>query len=216
LLKYKSNLISVGKEIEDSERNKTMKRYGNLYHKIYNLENIRLAHKNARRGKSHYSEVKMVDTNPEKYFMKTLPIFTAIFFLLTSTAFAIQGSSDTQPADFVGSRGLTQVNYNVQEVNGTWTYDYVEVEGSVTAAKVLEALSKEGLETDAVEWTPDEIATQYEDSRAALALSNIADMSYAELDDYIDDNVTNLAEAKQYLKKISKAVLAMIKQWNYE
>lgn len=47
-----------------------MKRYGNLYHKIYNLENIKLAHKNAKKGKSHYLEVKMVDTDPEKYFMK--------------------------------------------------------------------------------------------------------------------------------------------------
>jgi len=46
-----------------------MKRYGNLYHKIYDLENIRLAHKNAKKGKSHYSEVKMVEANPEKYFM---------------------------------------------------------------------------------------------------------------------------------------------------
>ena len=47
-----------------------MKRYGNLYHKIYALDNIELAHKNARRGKSHYSEVKMVDNAPKEYFIK--------------------------------------------------------------------------------------------------------------------------------------------------
>jgi hypothetical protein len=47
-----------------------MKRYNNLYSKIYDLENIKLAHKNARKGKLHYSEVKMVEVNPEKYFMK--------------------------------------------------------------------------------------------------------------------------------------------------
>jgi len=47
-----------------------MKRYGNLYHKMYDIENIRLAHKNAKKGKSHYSEVKMVEADPEKYFMK--------------------------------------------------------------------------------------------------------------------------------------------------
>lgn len=46
-----------------------MKRFNNLYSKIYNIENIRLAHKNARKGKLHYSEVKMVDANPEKYFI---------------------------------------------------------------------------------------------------------------------------------------------------
>lgn len=45
-----------------------MKRYGNLYEKIYNMNNIILAHNNARKGKKHYSEVKMVDNNPEYYF----------------------------------------------------------------------------------------------------------------------------------------------------
>ena len=45
-----------------------MKRFGNLYEKIYDIENIRLAHKNARKGKKHYSEVKRVDANPEYYF----------------------------------------------------------------------------------------------------------------------------------------------------
>ena len=44
-----------------------MKRYGNLYEQVYNIENIRLAHKNARKGKKHYSEVKMIDANPDKY-----------------------------------------------------------------------------------------------------------------------------------------------------
>jgi len=47
-----------------------MKRYGYLYEKIYDIENIKLAHKNARKGKTHYGEVKMVDKNPYKYFNK--------------------------------------------------------------------------------------------------------------------------------------------------
>jgi retron-type reverse transcriptase len=47
-----------------------VKRHGNLYSKIYDIENIRLAHKNAKKGKSHYSEVKMVEANPEKYFVE--------------------------------------------------------------------------------------------------------------------------------------------------
>lgn len=45
-----------------------MKRYNNLYPKIYDMENIKLAHKNAKKGKSHYSEVKMVEAKPDKYF----------------------------------------------------------------------------------------------------------------------------------------------------
>ena len=51
------------------ERDKHMKRYGNLYQKVCSLENIQLAHKNAKKGKGHYSEVKMVEANPEKYFL---------------------------------------------------------------------------------------------------------------------------------------------------
>lgn len=43
-------------------------KYGNLYEKITTLENIELAHKMARKDKSFYTEVKMVDANPEYYF----------------------------------------------------------------------------------------------------------------------------------------------------
>ena len=147
--------------------------------------------------------------------MKTT-ILTIIFLFITSTAYAIPASSDNEPAKYTQSRGVTQVAYNVQEIDGAWTYDYVEIVGTVTEAKVLEAMRAENLEADAEDWTPDEVATKLEDSRAAIGLANIADMTYAELDTYIQDNVTNLAEAKQYLKKLSKVVLAMLKQQNLE
>ncbi|MCL2579725.1 MAG: RNA-directed DNA polymerase [Oscillospiraceae bacterium] len=38
-----------------------MKRYGNIYDKICDFENIKEAHRNARKNKGHYGEVKMVD-----------------------------------------------------------------------------------------------------------------------------------------------------------
>ncbi len=44
-----------------------MKRHGNLFENIIKFENIQLAHKQAKRGKSHYSEVRMVESNPDKY-----------------------------------------------------------------------------------------------------------------------------------------------------
>lgn len=47
-----------------------MKQYGYLYDKIYDLENIERAHKNAKKGKLHYKEVKMVDLNPQYYFQQ--------------------------------------------------------------------------------------------------------------------------------------------------
>jgi RNA-directed DNA polymerase len=45
-----------------------MKRYGYLYPKIWDMDNIKLAHKNARKAKLHYHEVQMVNANEEKYF----------------------------------------------------------------------------------------------------------------------------------------------------
>ncbi|WP_096635847.1 hypothetical protein [Clostridium cochlearium] len=47
-----------------------MKRYGNLYEKIYSYENLQLAHQKARKDKSFYREVKMVDANEECYLLQ--------------------------------------------------------------------------------------------------------------------------------------------------
>ena len=44
-----------------------MKRYGKLFDKICDMENIKEAHKNARKGKLFYKEVKAVDSNPDFY-----------------------------------------------------------------------------------------------------------------------------------------------------
>jgi len=44
-----------------------MKRYGHLFEQIYALENLRLAHNNAKKGKGWYQEVKAVDANEDIY-----------------------------------------------------------------------------------------------------------------------------------------------------
>ncbi len=44
-----------------------MKRVGNLYPKICSIENLRLAHRNARRGKGWYKEVKIIDADENHY-----------------------------------------------------------------------------------------------------------------------------------------------------
>lgn len=44
-----------------------MKRIGNVYSKIYSMENLYEAHKKARKDKGYYKEVKMVDENPGLY-----------------------------------------------------------------------------------------------------------------------------------------------------
>ena len=47
-----------------------MKRYGNLYEKICDLDNLKLAHKNAQKGKGWYKEVKEINANPDYYLKK--------------------------------------------------------------------------------------------------------------------------------------------------
>lgn len=44
-----------------------MKRHGNLWSQIVDLDNIKSAHSLARRGKSYYTEVKMVDADLDRY-----------------------------------------------------------------------------------------------------------------------------------------------------
>ena len=48
----------------------TMKRYGNLYEKIYSMDNLRKAHQNARKGKGWYQEVREVDADVETYLKR--------------------------------------------------------------------------------------------------------------------------------------------------
>lgn len=44
-----------------------MKRFGNLYAQIYDMDNLKLAHQNAKKGKGWYKEVKMVEEHPDFY-----------------------------------------------------------------------------------------------------------------------------------------------------
>lgn len=44
-----------------------MKRYGGLFPKICSIENLMEAHRNAKRDKAYYKEVKAVNKNPEHY-----------------------------------------------------------------------------------------------------------------------------------------------------
>ena len=90
---------------------------------------------------------------------------------------ATQASSDTKPVKFVKSRGKTQVNYNIHQVDivdidgetrKIWQYEYVEIEGPVTKAKFKEALRKQDLEKGEggkPSWDPDEIKAEYDEEK---------------------------------------------------
>jgi hypothetical protein len=61
------NPIQVGRETEHLGEQQQMKRHGNIWHKVVDLDNIKIAHNQARRGKSFYTEVKMVDADVDNY-----------------------------------------------------------------------------------------------------------------------------------------------------
>ena len=44
-----------------------MKRHDNLFDKIWDIDNLRLAHRNAKKGKGWYKEVRAIDKDPDKY-----------------------------------------------------------------------------------------------------------------------------------------------------
>lgn len=44
-----------------------MKRYGNIYPKIYDMDNLREAHRNARKDKAYYKDVQMVNGDEDFY-----------------------------------------------------------------------------------------------------------------------------------------------------
>ena len=47
-----------------------MKRYGNLFQKVFEYDNLKLAHQKAGKDKSFYKEVKMVDANEDYYLIQ--------------------------------------------------------------------------------------------------------------------------------------------------
>ena len=65
-----------------------MKRYGNLFDKICDIENIKNAHRQARKDKSFYREVKKIDNNVDYYAKK-------IRNMLLSKSYKIKSSGYT-------------------------------------------------------------------------------------------------------------------------
>jgi len=71
---------STGNASERSVNLKQMKRENNLYESICSLGNIEQAFHNAKKGKRHYSEVKEIEKNPQKYFQKLQNILQSCSF----------------------------------------------------------------------------------------------------------------------------------------
>ncbi|MBC8276142.1 MAG: hypothetical protein H8E40_14395, partial [Chloroflexi bacterium] len=120
---------------------------------------------------------------------------------------------------FAKSRGKTLFRWNIQEeqvtdpmtgeVTTKYVYNEVGIDGKVAKAKILEAMRLAELE----QGSDGDAALQYEDATTRIA--EIADMTYAELDTYINDNVTDLVSAKTFLKRLARVVLAILKRFNW-
>jgi hypothetical protein len=123
---------------------------------------------------------------------------------------------ETYPDTLARSRGKTLYRYNIHEIEVTdeiggeprtaYEWDEVWISGKVTKAKVLEAIRLADLETA----DDEDAASEY--VAANDKLSQIADMTYAELETYISNNVTDLASAKGFLDKLASVVLAILKR----
>ena len=134
----------------------------------------------------------------------------------------MKAQSDQKPKRFIKSCNKTQFAYNIHEVTiedpdttprTAYEYNYIEIEGEVTKTKIIAAMCDTELEVVGA-FTADEVESQYKDSKDTMDLSDISGISYEQLDTYIKNNVTDLASAKIYLKKLSKVVLAMLKRQN--
>ena len=123
----------------------------------------------------------------------------------------MQASSDIRPARLTKSRGVTQFAYNIHKINKTWRWDYVEIKGKVTAAKIREALRLAKNEDQPFD--PAEI--EVEQTLVEEKLAQIAQMTYAQVDKHVDNTFPDLSSAQRAsLKKLYKSVLALIKQLN--
>lgn len=67
-------------------------------------------------------------------------------------------------------------------------------------------------EYDEVDGVDATAAQRNADAQAALRLAAISNMTYAELDAYIEANVTTLATSKVFMKRLAKVVLALVKR----
>lgn len=81
-----------------------MKRIGNIYRNICSIENLREAHHNAKRDKSHYKEVVMVDSNEDYYL-------GIIQNMLINKTYKVSDYTYTQINDKGKNRELSKLPY---------------------------------------------------------------------------------------------------------
>jgi hypothetical protein len=134
----------------------------------------------------------------------------------------MKATSDEEPEYLVKGQDKAMYNFNiaqveVEEQDGTlrtvFEYDYVEIKGKITKGKIIQALTDRKLDAS-VPCELEELAVDYNTAVDAIKNSELVNLSYAQLNAYINENITDLTSAKIYLKKLSKVVLAILKYLN--
>jgi len=71
-----------------------MKRVGNVWCKICDIENIRLAHKKAKEDKLYYQEVKMVDSNEDEFLKEIQNMLINNTYKITASDYSVSTIHD--------------------------------------------------------------------------------------------------------------------------
>ena len=59
------------------------------------------------------------------------------------------------------------------------------------------------------------VAQKQADATAEIIASDLANKTYAQVDTYVENNVTDLASAKVVIKKMAKLMLAILKRQDW-
>ncbi|MBW2342492.1 MAG: hypothetical protein JRF53_00505 [Deltaproteobacteria bacterium] len=159
--------------------------------------------------------------------MKKLLIITAFICLLCpASTFAETAESKSSPPTIQKIAPESYYyNYNIQEIQKDpdgdgpmeaetfYRYNYVTIQGKPSKLKVLNAIAEAESSTATV--AIEGVATDRTTAQDKLA--QISAMTYAQIDTHVDSTFSALSTAqKSSLKKLYKAVLALIKNMDFE
>ena len=111
--------------------------------------------------------------------------------------------------NFIGSNKKI---YGIKNIEYKWTNDELNpiiIDGEIIGW--IESVSDINEELEDGEIKP---VTETEYREAIKIRKQIADLTYNQIDNYIENNVTDLPSAKLYLKKLSAVVLSIIKMYD--
>ena len=92
-----------------------VKKLKNTYDKICTLENLRLAHKNAKKDKAFYKEVKMVNSNEEYYLKQIQDLLVKGEYIIKESDYKISVIYDR-----IKSRTLMKLDYFPHRIIQWW------------------------------------------------------------------------------------------------